>query len=74
MQYTALGLDICGIKLKESKIRERCGLLIIAIKKRGEALYTYNPSASERIEENDALVALGYREQILELKGLAGTN
>jgi len=61
---------LCGLSLKEACLSEKCGLLIIAMKKRGDRLYTYNPPASARIEPDDTLVALGYANQILQLTKL----
>jgi voltage-gated potassium channel len=60
----------CGLSLKEAGIPERCGLIIIAMKKRGDRFYTYNPHASSRIEPDDMLVVLGYTDQILQLNML----
>jgi voltage-gated potassium channel len=66
----------CGFSLKEARMPEKCGLLIIAMKKCNDRFYTYNPPASARIEPDDTLVALGYADQILQLtklvKGQAG--
>lgn len=62
---------LCGLSLKEACLPEKCGLLIIAMKKGEEQFYTYNPPASARIEPTDTLVALGYIDQILNLTKLA---
>jgi voltage-gated potassium channel len=59
---------LCGLSLKEACLPERCGLLIIAIKKRGDHYYTYNPAPGTRIEYDDTLVTIGYRNQIVELE------
>jgi voltage-gated potassium channel len=60
----------CGLSLKEADIPERCGLIIIAMKKRNDRSYTYNPHASARIEPDDMLVVLGYTDQIFHLTKL----
>jgi len=57
----------CGLSLKQACLPEKCGLLIIAIKKHADRFYTYNPRASARIEPDDTLVALGYTNQIFQL-------
>ncbi len=66
----------CGLSLKEASLPEKCGLLIIAMKKRDDRFYTYNPPGSARIEPDDTLVAIGYTNQISQLtkllKGQAG--
>ncbi len=59
---------LCGLSLKEARLPEQCGLMIIAMKKRGDKFYTYNPSAAARIENADTVVVLGYTDQIAELR------
>lgn len=61
---------LSGLTLREANLPEKCGLLIIAIKKHDDRLYTYNPPASSRIEPEDILVALGYMDQIFQLTKL----
>jgi voltage-gated potassium channel len=61
---------LCGLSLKEANLPEKCGLLIIAMKKLDDRFYTYNPPASSRIEPDDTLVALGYASQIFQLTRL----
>jgi voltage-gated potassium channel len=56
--------SLSGLSLKEIGLPERCGLNIIALKKRNHLFYAYNPSAAELIEAGDIVVILGYREQI----------
>jgi len=63
---------LCGHSLKEACLPEKYGLLIIAMKKHADSLYTYNPSASTRIERADTVVVLGYRDQIVEFRREAG--
>jgi voltage-gated potassium channel len=62
---------LSGLSLKEIGLPKRCGLNIIALKKRDHLSYTYNPSATEVIEDGDIIVVLGYREQIDMVKKLA---
>jgi voltage-gated potassium channel len=66
------GSDLSGLTLKEAKLPEKIGLHIIAFKKRGEKSYTYNPSASYKIEQGDTVVVLGYWDQVDEIKKMAG--
>ena len=63
--------SLSGLSLKEIELPKRCGLNIIALKKRDHPFYTYNPSAIELIEDGDIVVVLGYREQIDMVKKLA---
>lgn len=63
---------LCGLSLREARLPEKCGLMIIAMRKHGDQFFTYNPSATERIEHADTVVVLGYRDQIVELRKQAG--
>ena len=63
---------LCGHTLKEACLPEKYGLLIIAMKKHDDSLYTYNPSSATRIEHSDAVVVLGYKDQIDEFKKQTG--
>jgi voltage-gated potassium channel len=62
---------ISGLSLKKIELPNKCGLNIIALKKRDHEFYTYNPAASELIEDGDIIVVLGYRQQIDMVKRLA---
>ncbi len=62
---------MAGLSLNEINLPEKCGLIVLAIKKRGRISYTYNPKALDLIETGDTIVSLGYSEQINELKALA---
>lgn len=59
---------LCGLSLKQARLPKECGLMIIAMKKRGDQFYTYNPPADARIEDTDTVVVLGYRDQIGKLR------
>ena len=59
---------LCGHTLKEACLPEKYGLLIIAMKKHGDSLYTYNPPSAAQIEHSDVVVVLGYKDQIVEFK------
>jgi len=59
---------LCGHTLKEACLPEKYGLLIIAMKKHGDSLYNYNPPSAAQIEHSDAVVVLGYKDQIVEFK------
>ena len=63
--------SLSGHMLKEIELHKRCGLNIIALKKRDHSFYTYNPSATILIEDGDTIVVLGYSEQINKLVKLA---
>jgi len=59
-----------GLSMKTIDLPAKCGLNIIAVKKRGRLSYQYNPSAEKIIEKGDSIVVLGYRDQILKLEDL----
>ncbi len=62
--------SLAGLTLKKADLPGRCGLHIIAMKKRGDPFYTYNPSADDPVERGDTVVVLGYWDQIEELRKL----
>ncbi len=57
--------------LKEAKIPQKTGLIILAIKKHGIENLFLNPSSSEELKEYDAMIVLGTEEQVNELKKIA---
>ncbi len=63
----------CGLSLKEASLPKEYGILIIAMRKRGDPVYTYNPSGDALIEHADTVVVLGSRDQINELTKQAET-
>ncbi|WMJ80764.1 potassium channel protein [Clostridium sp. MB40-C1] len=66
--------DVVGKSLKESKINERTGLIILAIK-RGEAEnIIFNPSADEILNIGDVIMVLGMESQVKELRKIAYDN
>lgn len=62
---------LSGHTLKEADLPKKIGLHIIAMKRRSEGLYAYNPSADTKIEQGDTVVVLGYWDQIDEMRKLA---
>jgi voltage-gated potassium channel len=61
---------ISGRTLKDSRIRQDLGIIIVAIKKpAGEMLF--NPASEAVIEPNDVLITLGPRPQLDRLAALA---
>ncbi len=53
-------MDFCGKRLRDSNIRGRYGVMVIAIK-RGEETH-FNPDPDMVIEEGDVLILMGERE------------
>ncbi|MDO8885397.1 potassium channel protein [Candidatus Oleimmundimicrobium sp.] len=56
------GSSIASKTLEEANIRNKTGVLVLAIKKNGS--YNTNPSTSIKINEGDILIVIGTREQL----------
>lgn len=59
---------ILGKSLREARIPERVGLIVLAIKKRGEEKLRINPGAEETLAEGDKIIVMGKRDQIDSLR------
>lgn len=68
---------ICGhsplinVTLKEAKIPQKTGLIVLAIKKRESQALSLNPSSSEELKKDDTMIVLGTEEQVNQLKKIA---
>jgi len=58
------GSDMVGRTLKDARIPERTGLVVIAIKKADEDKLRLNPGSEEILGEGDKMLVLGKPEQI----------
>ncbi len=66
----AAGSPLAGATLRDSRLRQDRGIIIVAIKKAtGEMLY--NPPADAVMEAGDILITLGNRQQVDQLDRLA---
>ncbi len=65
------GTSLRGQSLKEAKIPERTGLIVLAIRKTGEEQPRLNPSSDEILEKGDSMIVLGKEEQVNELREIA---
>ncbi|MCC5909235.1 MAG: potassium channel protein [Clostridiaceae bacterium] len=63
--------SIAGKSLKEAKLPERTGLIILAIKKYGEKNIMLNPSFDEMLEIGDTMIVLGRENQVDQLRKIA---
>ncbi len=63
--------ELSGFTLREAKIPDRTGLIVMAIKKNGSRTMIFNPKADESIHAGDALIVLGNPERVDLLKKLA---
>jgi voltage-gated potassium channel len=66
----APGSTMSGQMLKESRIRQELGIIIVAIKKPGGEML-FNPSPEDVIQPRDVLITLGPRPQLDRLAALA---
>ena len=62
---------LAGAALKDSRIRQDLGIIIVAIKK-ADGRMVYNPAPDELILAGDLLITLGHRQQLDRLAALAG--
>ena len=65
------GTELEGMTLKEAKIPEQTGLIVLAIRKSGEEQPKMNPSSEEVLEKGDSMIVLGKEEQVNKLRDLA---
>lgn len=63
--------SLCEQTLKEAKISEKTGLMILAIRKEDNNEFLFNPRASEPLKPKDKMIVVGEKEQIDKLKALA---
>ena len=60
--------------LIQSKIHEKTGLIILAIKKEVNDQWIFNPSSDEVLRLNDTMIVLGTQQQVEKLKSLSRDN
>lgn len=59
-----------GTTLRDTRVRERFGMTVLAMSARDSATWTYNPDASEKLSPGMTLVVLGSPEQVAKLREL----
>jgi voltage-gated potassium channel len=65
------GTELAGVALKDTGIRQKLNLIILAIKK-ADGDMTFNPGADTVIDVGDTLIALGTRGSMRKLAELLG--
>lgn len=60
--------------LKDARIPEKTGLMIMAIKKKDSATMKFNPASDEILCEGDTMIVLGQQIQVNTLRDLAGND
>ncbi|MBP1757603.1 MAG: potassium channel protein [Firmicutes bacterium] len=63
--------ELNGLSLRDARIPDQTGLIVMAIKKSGSRMMIFNPKADEKIDRGDALIVLGDPEKVDKLKKLA---
>lgn len=62
--------QLAGMKLLEAKIPEQTGLVILALRRKGEENFKFNPSSNEVLNIGDTMVVLGTNEQVDHLNAM----
>lgn len=63
--------EFVGKTLMEAKIPEQTGLIVLAIKRKGDTRLRFNPSSNEILKDGDTMVVLGREDQVDQLRGMA---
>ncbi len=66
------GSSLAGKSILESGLRQRLGIIVVAVKK-NDGVMEFNPSSSTGIEAGDRLIVLGGGENLARLEALAGS-
>ena len=64
------GSALAGRSLKDSRVRQDLGIIIVAIKK-PDGRMVFNPPSEEAMQAGDLLITLGHRDQLERLEILA---
>jgi len=65
------GSDIAGRHLKDARIPEKTGLIVIAVKQPGKESMEFNPSSQTMLPEGAVMLVLGKLDKIQKLKQIA---
>ncbi len=68
------GSPLAGKTLADSRLREKTGALLVALKERGGPGYVFNPPDDRVVREGDALVFIATPDDLKDLEKLAGTG
>ena len=70
----AAGAELAGKTLVEAALPQRTGQLVLAVKRRDEETFHYNPPADTVMGEGDTLIVMGGTEGLEKLKALASNT
>ena len=62
---------LAGLMLREAKIPEQTGLIVLALESPGDPKIKFNPKSNEVLKGEDTMVVLGTQSQIEKLKEIA---
>lgn len=63
--------ELVDLALKEAKISEKTGLIVLAIRRGENDAFIFNPRANEVLHATDTMIVIGEKRQIDKLKALA---
>jgi voltage-gated potassium channel len=69
----AQNCKLSGLRLGETDIRQRLGIMVLAIREQGGRL-RFNPGPEDTISPGDYLIAMGDSQKLKELETLAGVK
>lgn len=61
---------IAGKKLSEARIPEQTGLVVLALRRKSEDKFKFNPGSGEILNDGDTMVVLGTNEQVEQLNAM----
>ena len=64
------GCEIAGQTIADARINQRVGLLIVALRRAGEARFVYSPAGDTRLEPGTVVVVIGPAERVPQLEEL----
>lgn len=68
------GSNLVGKTIEESKISEKAGALLVAVRKGGQKDYDFNPPQETVIQEKDILILIASPERVKELEKISGRD
>jgi voltage-gated potassium channel len=73
-QLSELRIDessiLFGGNIRDSRLRERTGVTILAIRKNGESAFNANPPPDMEMSKDDVVIVIGTPEQLTRMEGL----
>ncbi len=64
--------ELAGKTLSEARIPEKTGLIVLALKSRGDTGLVFNPSSGAVLDDGDTMIVTGTKEQVDKLRDIVG--